>query len=86
MQRLSGSENAELIESIIREGKIVPSHITVKLLDQAMDTHAKQFNNRFLVDGFPRNIENLTSWLKYMSDKTVTPMVIALEGTEVVVG
>lgn len=36
MQRKSGSSDGELIESLIKEGKIVPSRITVSLLHNAM--------------------------------------------------
>jgi UMP-CMP kinase len=44
-----------MIDSIIKEGKIVPSEITVKLLQEAM---IKSENDKFLIDGFPRNEEN----------------------------
>lgn len=51
----SGSENGAMIDNTIKEGKIVPSEITVKLLQEAM---IKSENGRFLIDGFPRNEEN----------------------------
>ena len=41
-----------MIENYIKEGKIVPSEITVKLLDNAM---VKNGGTKFLIDGFPRN-------------------------------
>lgn len=51
----SGSENGTMIQNMIKEGKIVPSEVTIKLLQKAMlDTG----NDRFLIDGFPRNEEN----------------------------
>lgn len=40
---------------MIKEGKIVPSEVTIKLLKQAMEESA---NDKFLIDGFPRNEEN----------------------------
>lgn len=40
---------------MINEGKIVPSEVTVKLLQQAMEESG---NDKFLIDGFPRNDEN----------------------------
>ncbi|XP_020147380.1 UMP-CMP kinase 4 isoform X1 [Aegilops tauschii subsp. strangulata] len=55
----SGSENGTMIDSIIKEGKIVPSEITVKLLQEAM---IKSENDKFLIDGFPRNQENRLSF------------------------
>ncbi|KAF0893248.1 hypothetical protein E2562_023500 [Oryza meyeriana var. granulata] len=51
----SGSEKGELILDIIKEGRIVPSEITVELIRKAMEsTDAK----RVLIDGFPRCEEN----------------------------
>ena len=40
---------------MIKEGKIVPSEVTVKLLRNAM---RESGNDKFLIDGFPRNEEN----------------------------
>uniref|UniRef100_A0A7S4B7Z8 UMP-CMP kinase n=1 Tax=Chrysotila carterae TaxID=13221 RepID=A0A7S4B7Z8_CHRCT len=58
-ERKSGSAQAELIESYITEGKIVPVEITVNLLLAAIK---KDGGKRFLVDGFPRNTNNLSGW------------------------
>ena len=60
-ERKSGSSDGELIESLIKEGKIVPSRITVSLLHNAMKKLGME-NGKFLIDGFPRNRENLESW------------------------
>ncbi|KAJ6799720.1 UMP-CMP kinase 3-like [Iris pallida] len=51
----SGSENGAMIQNMIKEGKIVPSEVTIKLLHKAM---LDSGNDRFLIDGFPRNEEN----------------------------
>ncbi|KAI5072457.1 hypothetical protein GOP47_0012563 [Adiantum capillus-veneris] len=51
----SGNENGLMIQHMIKEGKIVPSEVTVKLLQTAM---YKSGNDKFLIDGFPRNEEN----------------------------
>lgn len=51
----SGSENGTMIQDMIKEGKIVPSEVTIKLLENAM---LKNGNDKFLIDGFPRNEEN----------------------------
>jgi UMP-CMP kinase len=44
-----------MIENMIKEGKIVPSEVTIKLLQDAM---IESQNDKFLIDGFPRNEEN----------------------------
>lgn len=51
----SKSENDTMISKIINEGKIVPSEVTVKLLQKAIVSSG---NDKFLIDGFPRNEEN----------------------------
>lgn len=51
----SGSENGTMIQNMIKEGKIVPAEVTIKLLQKAIQENA---NDKFLIDGFPRNEEN----------------------------
>ncbi|KAI8545544.1 hypothetical protein RHMOL_Rhmol07G0048000 [Rhododendron molle] len=51
----SGSENGTMIQNMIKEGKIVPSEVTIKLLQRAIQETG---NDKFLIDGFPRNEEN----------------------------
>eukprot|EP00899_Mesostigma_viride_P026496 jgi/Mesvir1/7030/Mv09157-RA.1 len=55
----SGSENGTMIANMIKQGQIVPSHVTVGLLKEAMKRSGKK---RFLIDGFPRNDENRESF------------------------
>ncbi|KAL6565844.1 UMP-CMP kinase 3 [Orobanche hederae] len=54
-ERDSGSENGTMIKNMIKDGKIVPSEVTIKLLQRAMEDSG---NDKFLIDGFPRNEEN----------------------------
>jgi len=61
-----GSKYGELIEGHIRNGTIVPVEITCALLEAAMNKSEK---NDFLIDGFPRNEDNLEGWNKAMGDK-----------------
>uniref|UniRef100_A0A7N0RJL3 UMP-CMP kinase n=1 Tax=Kalanchoe fedtschenkoi TaxID=63787 RepID=A0A7N0RJL3_KALFE len=51
----SGSANGTMIQNMIKEGKIVPYEVTINLLQQAMQ---QSENDKFLIDGFPRNEEN----------------------------
>lgn len=44
-----------MIEQFKKEGKIVSSEVTVKLLQNAMQ---KSTTKKFVIDGFPRNEEN----------------------------
>lgn len=67
-QDREGSQYGEMIKEYIRDGKIVPSDVTVKLLEngmhKALDTHKDKTGHgwgdgkaRFLVDGFPRKMD-----------------------------
>ncbi|XP_015783690.1 UMP-CMP kinase [Tetranychus urticae] len=80
-----GSEYGQLISNHIKNGTIVPVEITCSLLDKAMVKHCSQvngtvagdalnsgkpkFEGNFLIDGFPRNENNLEGWKKAMIGK-----------------
>jgi UMP-CMP kinase len=64
-ERNSGSELADMINTYIKEGKIVPAEVTVRLLKSAME---KSGSTKFLVDGFPRDLDNLKCWQQNMED------------------
>jgi UMP-CMP kinase len=63
-ERESGSDLADMINTYIKEGKIVPAEVTVRLLRNAMESSG---HNKFLVDGFPRDLHNLECWKANMS-------------------
>jgi len=63
-----GSKFGELIEDYIRNGKIVPVEITCNLIEQAMKSSGDG-TNKFLIDGFPRNQNNMEGWEKEMGGK-----------------
>lgn len=70
LRNAGGSPHAELIESCLVAGKIVPVEISLDLLQQAMED-ASQISQcgqpTFLVDGFPRNFDNLEGWTAQMT-------------------
>jgi len=53
-----------MIQNMIKEGKIVPSEVTIKLLQKAIQENG---NDKFLIDGFPRNEENRAAFEKVVS-------------------
>ncbi|KAF2435128.1 putative uridylate kinase [Tothia fuscella] len=64
-----GSEFGERISNDIKEGKIVPMEITVQLLKNSIwDTIQKEGVRKFLIDGFPRKMDQA---LKF--EETVCP-------------
>lgn len=56
-QNREGSDYGELISKCIKEGSIVPQVVTVALLKNAMKDAASKGQTRFLVDGFPRKMD-----------------------------
>lgn len=47
-----------MIQNLKSKGELVPTGIVVKLLMEAMKNIT---NKKFLIDGFPRNMENLAA-------------------------
>lgn len=74
-----GSEYGELIQSYIKDGKIVPMEITVALLSNSMAAagagqgEQQQPPKRFLVDGFPRKLDQAAFF-----ERTVCPSALTL--------
>ena len=59
------NEEADLINSYMKEGKIVPARITCELQKKCMENNDKEYR-AFLCDGFPRNEENLKFFFEVM--------------------
>lgn len=49
------TQNGAMILNLIKDGKIVPSEVTVKLLQKELESSN---SSKFLIDGFPRTEEN----------------------------
>ncbi|CAD7946709.1 unnamed protein product [Amoebophrya sp. A120] len=62
------------LETIMLEGKLVPDEITIELMKNAM--LANQTKNGFLVDGFPRSVEQA---IKFEKDVAECQMVLNFE-------
>ncbi|SCU88552.1 LAME_0E00320g1_1 [Lachancea meyersii CBS 8951] len=56
-QSREGSKYGEMIDHYIREGLIVPQEVTIALLKQAIQENYDQGKKKFLVDGFPRKMD-----------------------------
>eukprot|EP00536_Pseudo-nitzschia_multiseries_P010509 jgi/Psemu1/203507/e_gw1.323.57.1 len=61
------SEHAALIEECLVAGKIVPVEISLALLQNAMRKVEGNDSVIFLIDGFPRNFDNLEGWTRCMT-------------------
>ncbi|XP_065904517.1 UMP-CMP kinase-like isoform X3 [Dysidea avara] len=97
-ERASGSPDGDLIQSCMKEGKIVPVEITVNLIRKVINFIMCNFINtlnykylqaieasgkgKFLVDGYPRNEDNYTGWEKYMGDRCNVGLVLFFDCPE----
>jgi Adenylate kinase len=54
------------ISFTVKQGKIVPVEVTIRLLKAAMERSGAR---DFLIDGFPRSPDNLDGWFQVMGDQ-----------------
>lgn len=75
-ERARGGANAEAIEGYISAGELVPNEITVTLLIEAMERTTRTTGKRnFVIDGFPRSLDNMEGWYAvYGRDAELPPM------------
>ncbi|KFD70308.1 hypothetical protein M514_09562 [Trichuris suis] len=76
-QSTPGSSFRDLIDKHIREGTIVPVEITCRLLENAMKQAYGAIG--FIIDGFPRNQDNLDGWKHIMSDRVNVQFVLFMD-------
>lgn len=56
-QKREGSKYGDMIKQYITDGKIVPMEVTIALLENAIQAEVEKGKSRFLVDGFPRKMD-----------------------------
>lgn len=72
-QSREGSQYSELIQTHIREGKIVPMEVTIALLDKAIkEARDNDGKTRFLVDGFPRKMDQAVKFEEVVVESKFT--------------
>ena len=64
-----GTEDGKLIKTIMSQGKYVPVKITCGLIKKEMDNYSK--DKIFLIDGYPRNQDNIDGWNQIFGDKYI---------------
>ena len=68
-EQASGSAAGKIITQNTKEGKLVPTDITLRLVLQALTECQLK---TVLIDGFPRNLDNLEEWQKVAGEKVET--------------
>jgi len=80
-ERAKGNDLGKQIDEHIKNGTIVPVETTCSLLENAMIAN-KDVTNNFLIDGFPRNKDNLDGWESQMAAKTDVKFTLFFECSE----
>jgi 2',3'-cyclic-nucleotide 2'-phosphodiesterase (5'-nucleotidase family)/nucleoside diphosphate kinase/adenylate kinase family enzyme len=76
------SDISNEIDRITSRGQDIPSSIIVQLLAAAM---SKAESNKFIIDSFPRNVDDLDCWYEMMSKECILDFVIHLQCPKTIV-
>lgn len=79
-ERDAGSSTASVIEEYITAGKLVPNAIVVTLLRDRMESITRTTGRiNFLLDGFPRSLDNLEGWYQVFGRDAELPKMLYFE-------
>ncbi len=71
---------AATIDAFITAGELVPNEIMVTLLKDAMENLTRTTGNRnFLLDGFPRSLNNMEAWYEIFGREAELPTMLYFE-------
>lgn len=71
-QARPGSQYGQLIDEYIRAGKIVPQEVTIGLLERAISENMANGKTKFLVDGFPRKMDQAITFEEQVAKSSFT--------------
>lgn len=76
----AGGPNADIIQEFIDAGKLVPNEFTIALLKSAMEQAIRKTGKKnFLVDGFPRSLNNMEGWYEIFGREAELPKMLYFE-------
>jgi UMP-CMP kinase len=79
-EREAGGPTAATIERYLTDGELVPNEITVTLLQRAMETATRTTGRtNFLLDGFPRSLDNMEGWYEIFGREAELPKMLYFE-------
>ncbi|MDG1873819.1 MAG: nucleoside monophosphate kinase [Mariniblastus sp.] len=79
-ERESGGPTAAAIEKSLTAGQLVPNEIVVTLLKNAMENVTRTTGRKnFLLDGFPRSLNNLEGWYEIFGREAELPKMLYFE-------
>ena len=76
----SGGSNAATIEKLTTDGELVPNEIVIELMKNAMEHLTRTTGkNNFLLDGFPRSLNNMEGWYDIFGHDFPLPTMLYFE-------
>lgn len=79
-EREAGGSSAAAIDEFITAGKLVPSDVVVSLLRKKMEEVTRTTGRTsFLIDGFPRSLDNLEGWFQVFGRDAELPEMLYFE-------
>ena len=76
----SDSPNAKIIRDLLADGKLAPTKIVVELMRDRMESTTRTTGNRnFLLDGFPRSLDNMEGWYEVFGRDEELPRMLYFE-------
>jgi len=79
-EQAKGGPTAATIDALLADGKLVPNEIVVTLLKDTMETITRTTGKRnFLLDGFPRSLNNLEGWYECFGRTAELPKMLFFE-------
>lgn len=79
-EQAKGGETAAVIDQFITAGQLVPNEIMVRLLKDSMEWITRTTGkNNFLLDGFPRSLNNMEGWNEVFGREAECPKMLYFE-------
>ncbi len=79
-EQAKGGETAAVIDQFITAGQLVPNEIMVRLLKDSMEWITRTTGkNNFLLDGFPRSLNNMERWNEVFGREAECPKMLYFE-------
>jgi len=79
-EQAKGGPTGAKIAALLADGKLVPNEIVVTLLKNTMENITRTTGKRnFLLDGFPRSLNNLEGWYECFGRDTELPKMLFFE-------
>lgn len=76
----SGGRNAQLITDLLADGKLAPTSIVVDIMKKRMEHVTRTTgSNNFLLDGFPRSLDNMEGWYDAFGREAELPTMLYFE-------